>query len=141
MSQLEQLGFILSHLVFLTRQRAQGRYTPGRGPCGPRADDGDDDPVDGFAHGFEFPEAETGVGVDEEEEGDGWSSSSLLSDGEAGGDKEAIVSGGADPGVVPGLVKEEVEGRYSGDDPEGVADESLVRAVLGRELPWRSLNN
>lgn len=69
------------------------------------------------------------MGVDEEEEGDGWSSSSLLADGEAGGDKEAIVSGSADPS----LVKEGVEGWCS-------ADESLVRAVLGRELPWRSFS-
>lgn len=79
------------------------------------------------------------MGVDEEEEGDGWSSSSLLADGEAGGDREAIVSGGADPWVVPGLVKE-VEGRCSDDDPEGGANESLVRTVLGRELPWRSFS-
>jgi hypothetical protein len=73
------------------------------------------------------------VGVDEEEEGDGSSSSSLLADGEAGGDREAIVSGGVDPWVVPGLVE---EGKCSGDDPGSGADESLVRVILGREVPW-----
>jgi hypothetical protein len=33
--QFEQDGFTLSHFVFLSRHRAHGRYTPGRGPIGP----------------------------------------------------------------------------------------------------------